>query len=361
VADDAGIGQELASLAGVYFAIFLRIEAVIGLAIVLALAQHGDPRKAGLAAFQRQELEQRVVVLERATPIRCHGISRKADRRTPSRIAACRRCLSPCWVWWPCADPTQAHRRTPHCRPTEETPMAQVPADLKVCIFDVFGTVVDWRGSLIQDLPGLGKKYGMDTDWTSFADDWRGLYQPQMTRVRKGELPWTRIDDLHKEAFEMLLKKRSLKHPGEAGAWEFTHLWHKLRPWPDSNEGIGMMKKKYVVATLSNGNVALLINMARHSGIPWDHCFSGETFKHYKPDPESYLGVVDSMYLKPHQVMLCAAHNGDLAAAQKCGLSTGFVIRPNEHGPGQKRDLKPEGDWDAVGNTIVELAKKIGA
>ena len=234
-------------------------------------------------------------------------------------------------------------------------------SDLKVCIFDVFGTVVDWRGSLIQDLPKLGKKYGLETDWTSFADDWRGLYQPQMARVRKGELPWTRIDDLHKEAFEMLLKKRSLKHPGEAGAWEFTHLWHKLRPWPDSNEGIGMMKKKYVVATLSNGNVALLINMAKHSGIPWDHCFSGETFKHYKPDPESYLGVVDSMYLKPHQVMLCAAHNGDLAAAQKCGLSTGFVIRPNEHGPGQKRDLKPEGDWDAVGNTIIELAKKIGA
>ena len=179
--------------------------------------------------------------------------------------------------------------------------MAKDISDLKVCIFDVFGTVVDWRGSLIQDLPGLGKKYGMDTDWTSFADDWRGLYQPQMARVRKGELPWTRIDDLHKEAFEMLLKKRGLKHPGEQGSWEFTHLWHKLRPWPDSNEGIGMMKKKYVVATLSNGNVALLINMAKHSGIPWDHCFSGETFRHYKPDPESYLGVVKTMYLQPHQ------------------------------------------------------------
>ena len=164
--------------------------------------------------------------------------------------------------------------------------MAQVPADLKVCIFDVFGTVVDWRGSLIQDLPGLGKKYGMDTDWTSFADDWRGLYQPQMHRVRKGELPWTNIDELHKEAFEMLLTKRGLKHPGEEGSWEFTRLWHKLRPWPDSVEGIGMMKKKYVVATLSNGNVALLINMAKNGGIPWDHCFSGETFRHYKPDPD---------------------------------------------------------------------------
>jgi 2-haloacid dehalogenase len=105
--------------------------------------------------------------------------------------------------------------------------MSKVPANLKVCIFDVFGTVVDWRGSLIQDLPALGKKYGIDTDWTSFADDWRGLYQPQMGRVRKGELPWTRIDDLHKEAFEMLLQNRGLKHPGEEGAWEFTHLWHR--------------------------------------------------------------------------------------------------------------------------------------
>jgi len=100
--------------------------------------------------------------------------------------------------------------------------------------------------------------------------------------------------------------------------------------------------------------------MAKHSGIPWDHCFSGETFKHYKPDPESYLGVVDSMYLKPHQVMLCAAHNGDLAAAQKCGLSTGYINRPYEHGPNQKVDFKATGDWDAVGDTIIELAKKIG-
>lgn len=233
-------------------------------------------------------------------------------------------------------------------------------SDLKVCIFDVFGTVVDWRGSLIADLPALGKKYGIETDWTSFADDWRGLYQPQMGRVRKGELPWTRIDDLHKEAFEMLLKKRGLKHPGEEGSWEFTHLWHRLRPWPDSVEGIGLMKKKYVVSTLSNGNVALLINMAKNSGIPWDHCFSGETFHHYKPDPEAYLGVVDSMYLKPHQVMLCAAHNNDLAAAQKCGLSTGYINRPYEHGPNQKVDFKATGDWDAVGDTIIELAKKIG-
>ena len=239
--------------------------------------------------------------------------------------------------------------------------MAQVPSDLRVCIFDVFGTVVDWRGSLIQDLPGLGKKYGMDTDWTSFADDWRGLYQPQMHRVRKGELPWTNIDELHKEAFEMLLAKRGLKHPGEEGSWEFTRLWHKLRPWPDSVEGIGMMKKKYVVATLSNGNVALLINMAKNGGIPWDHCFSGETFKHYKPDPETYLGACRLLALPPGEVMMVAAHNDDLRSAAELGLQTGFVARPTEYGPGQKTDLVAKGDWTVVAKDFVELAEKLGA
>ncbi|MBM3644370.1 MAG: haloacid dehalogenase type II [Alphaproteobacteria bacterium] len=233
-------------------------------------------------------------------------------------------------------------------------------ANLKVCIFDVFGTVVDWRGSLIEDLPALGRRHGLATDWTSFADEWRGLYQPQMARVRSGELPWTNIDELHKEAFAMLLAKRGLDHPGEAAAWEFTRLWHKLRPWPDSVGGIGRLKKKFVVATLSNGNVALLINMAKNAGIPWDHCFSGETFRHYKPDPDSYLGVVRSMYLEPAQVMLVAAHNNDLRAAQKCGLKTAFVHRPTEYGPHQKLDFAPDGDWDVVGQTIEDVATKLG-
>ena len=235
-------------------------------------------------------------------------------------------------------------------------------SDLKVCIFDVFGTVVDWRGSLIEDLPKLGKKYGLETDWTSFADDWRGLYQPQMSPRAQGRAAL----DAHRRPAQGGVRDAAEEARPEAsrrgrrrGSSPISGTSSGRGPIPV--EGIGMMKKKFVVATLSNGNVALLINMAKNSGIPWDHCFSGETFKHYKPDPESYLGVVDSMYLKPHQVMLCAAHNGDLAAAQKCGLSTGFVIRPNEHGPGQKRDLKPEGDWDAVGNDMIELAKKIGA
>ena len=205
-------------------------------------------------------------------------------------------------------------------------------SDLKVCIFDVFGTVVDWRGSLIADLPGLGKKYGIETDWTSFADDWRGLYQPQMGRVRRGELPWTRIDDLHKEAFEMLLAKRGLKHPGEEGSWEFTHLWHKLRPWPDSVEGIGMMKKKYVVGTLSNGNVALLINMAKNSGIPWDHCFSGETFHHYKPDPEAYQHALWQLGVRAADAMAVEDSETGLRAALAAGLTTVVVTAERSAG-----------------------------
>jgi len=233
-------------------------------------------------------------------------------------------------------------------------------ADLKVCIFDVFGTVVDWRGSLIADLPGLGKKYGIDTDWTSFADDWRGLYQPQMARVRKGELPWTRIDELHKEAFEMLLAKRGLKHPGEAGSWEFTHLWHKLRPWPDSVGGLTRLKRRFIIAPLSNGNVALLLNMAKSAGLPWDMICSTELFRHYKPDPETYLGAADLLGLPPGAVMMAAAHNGDLAAARACGLKTAFFARPTEYGPSQVRDLAPESDWDIVAADIEDLATRLG-
>jgi hypothetical protein len=238
--------------------------------------------------------------------------------------------------------------------------MAKVPADLKVCIFDVFGTVVDWRGSLIEDLPKLGKKYGLDTDWTSFADDWRGLYQPQMARVRKGELPWTRIDDLHKEAFEMLLKKRSLKHPGEEGAWEFTHLWHKLRPWPDSVEGIGMMKKKYVVATLSNGNVALLINMAKHSGIPVGPLLLGRDLPPLQARPR-----ILSRRGRQHVSQAAPGDAGRRPQRRPEGGAEMRIVhglRPPPQGARPQPEDRPQadGDWDAVGNSIIEVAKKIG-
>ena len=158
----------------------------------------------------------------------------------------------------------------------------------------------------------------------------------------------------------MLLAKRGLKHPGEEGAWEFTHLWHKLRPWPDSVEGIGMMKKKFVVATLSNGNVALLINMAKNGGIPWDHCFSGETFHHYKPDPQVYLGAARLLDLPPAAVMMVAAHPSDLRAARACGLRTAYVPRPLEHGPGGPMEPAAEGEFDIAAADFEQLAERLG-
>jgi 2-haloacid dehalogenase len=238
--------------------------------------------------------------------------------------------------------------------------MASPVSAVKALVFDVFGTVVDWRGSLIQDLPALGRELGVEFDATAMADEWRGLYQPQMARVRKGELPWTNIDELHKEALEMLLAKRGITTLDEAAKWRVTRLWHRLRPWPDSVAGIARLKTRYVVGSLSNGNIALLINMAKNAGLPWDHCFSAEHFHHYKPDPEAYLGVAKQLYLQPHEVMLVAAHNGDLKAAAACGLRTAFVLRPAEHGPQQSRDLKAEDKWDIVGQSIGDVATAMG-
>src|SRR6186997_1010025 len=198
MADDAGVLKQLLELGRGVARDLRGIEIIINLAIVLALAQHRDPRQAGLAAFQGQQLEQGAVVPDWPAPLGVMIFLVERVCRSPP--ASCLAVRAGNRIVFP-----------NHARKL----MPKDLSDLKVCIFDVFGTVVDWRGSLIEDLPKLGKKYGLETDWTSFADDWRGLYQPQMTRVRKGELPWTRIDDLHKEAFEMLLKRRSLKHPGE--------------------------------------------------------------------------------------------------------------------------------------------------
>ena len=231
---------------------------------------------------------------------------------------------------------------------------------VKACVFDVFGTVVDWRGSLIEDLPRLGAELGVQLDATAMADEWRGLYQPQMNRVRKGELPWTNIDDLHKEALEMLLKKRGITKLDDQAKWHLTRLWHRLRPWPDSVAGIARLKTRCIVGTLSNGNIALLINMAKNANLPWDHCFSAEHFHHYKPDREAYLGVAKQLSLQPHEVMLVAAHNGDLKAAAGCGLRTAFVLRPTEYGPQQTRDLKAEEKWDIVGHSIGDVATAMG-
>ena len=233
--------------------------------------------------------------------------------------------------------------------------------EVKALVFDVFGTVVDWRSSITCEGEKLAKRKGItDVDWEEFADAWRGGYGPSMNLVRTGKLPWTRIDDLHRMVLDELLEKYGIEGLTEDEKVDFNKAWHRLDGWPDSPAGLTRLKTKYVIGTLSNGNVALLTNMAKHAGLPWDCILSAELAKHYKPDPETYLMAADILGLEPAQVMMSAAHKGDLKAARAQGLKTAFIPRPGEHGPRREIDTSPE-DWiDVVATDFNDLAAKMG-
>jgi 2-haloacid dehalogenase len=233
--------------------------------------------------------------------------------------------------------------------------------DLKAIVFDVFGTVVDWRGSIAADLGAWGAGRGIACDWAALADDWRARYQPQLQRVRSGAVGWTVLDALHREALEELLPRYGLQHLGEEDRRHLNRVWHRLNPWSDAREGLRRLKARYVIGTLSNGNVALLVDMAKHADLPWDVVFSAETFQAYKPLPATYLGAARLLDLRPRELMLCAAHNDDLAAARAQGLRTAFVPRPTEYGPNQRKDLVAEQDWDVVAVDFLDLAERLGA
>ncbi|TMJ74633.1 MAG: haloacid dehalogenase type II [Alphaproteobacteria bacterium] len=232
--------------------------------------------------------------------------------------------------------------------------------DVQALLFDVFGTVVDWRSSLIDDLGRFGAGKGVKADWAAFADDWRGLYQPAMDEVRTGRRTWTILDVLHRESLDKLLVKYALTGLSEADKDHVNKVWHRLKPWPDTVEGLRRLKSRYIIGTLSNGNVGLLTRMAKHAGLPWDVVLGAETARAYKPLPQAYLASAELLNLAPSQVMLVAAHNGDLAAAAECGLRTAFVARPAEYGPHQKRDFKADRDWDVVTDSFTALAKAMG-
>ena len=232
---------------------------------------------------------------------------------------------------------------------------------VKALVFDVFGTVVDWRSSVIGELEAFGRGKGVAADWTAIADAWRAGYQPAMDRVRKGALPWTILDDLHRVTLETLLVKHGVGGVSESEMDHLVTIWHRLHPWPDAVEGLTRLKRRYIIATLSNGNVGLLLNMAKHAGLPWDNIFSAELVRHYKPDAEAYLSVPSLLRRMPEEVMLVAAHNGDLVAAARHGLKTGFVARPTEYGPHQIRDFKAEHEFDVVARDFVELAELMAA
>lgn len=238
---------------------------------------------------------------------------------------------------------------------------SSVANSVKALTFDVFGTVVDWRGSIIREGQLLAAKKGYNVDWARFADSWRSGYGPAMNKVRSGELPWTKIDDLHRMILDDLVEEYSLTGMSEAELVHFNEAWHRLSPWPDTVSGLNKLKSKYVITTLSNGNVSLLTHMAKNGGLPWDAILSAELSGHYKPDPEAYLKAADLLSLKPEQVMMVAAHPSDLRAAARTGLKTAYVIRPLERGPGRPVNRNPDGEFDYTAENFNDLARQLGA
>ncbi len=232
---------------------------------------------------------------------------------------------------------------------------------VKALVFDVFGTVVDWRSSLIAEFIQWGATRGINADWTALVDGWRGAYVASMDDVRKHpERGYVILDQLHRRSLEKLVAQFSIQGLNEADLHHLTMGWHRLHAWPDSVAGLTRLKQKYIIGPLSNGNVALLTNMAKFAGLPWDLVLSAELFEHYKPDPETYLGAARLLGLAPQQVMMVAAHNGDLKAAQQLGLKTAFVARPTEYGPRQKHDFEATGDWDIVAKDFAGVADRMG-
>lgn len=232
--------------------------------------------------------------------------------------------------------------------------------EVKALVFDVFGTVVDWRGSIVAEGRALGRKKRRDIDWEAFADAWRAGYAPAMDKVRRGELPWASIDVLHRKILGELLAKFKITTLSEDEKAEFNRVWHRLKPWPDAVKGLSRLKKRYTIATLSNGNMALLVNMAKHAGLPWDCVISAELFRHYKPDREVYLGASRLLGVRPRKLMMVAAHKSDLGAAAAAGLRTAFVQRPKEFGDPTKKDVTPEKRFDLNVKDFGELAAQLG-
>jgi 2-haloacid dehalogenase len=235
--------------------------------------------------------------------------------------------------------------------------------DIRACLFDVFGSLVDWRTSVARDLEGFARGKGITgVDWTAFAVEWRRLYQPSMEEVRSGKRAWTILDVLHRESLDRVLEKFGVRGLSAADLEHMNRAWHRLTPWPDVVEGLTRLKKKYVIAPCSNGNIALMVNLAKFGGLPWDAILGAETSRAYKPKPEAYLASCRHLDLPPASVLMVAAHNSDLAAAKAQGLRTAFFPRPTEHGPGQDTDLAADPSAvDLPATDLVDLAKKLGA
>lgn len=233
-------------------------------------------------------------------------------------------------------------------------------AGVKVMVFDTFGTVVDWRSVVIAEGQQWSKRKGFTVDWPKFADEWRGAYGPSMNKVRTGELPWTKLDRLHRVSLDTLLAKYDITSLTEPEKVEFNKVWHRCKPWPDSVAGLTRLKKRFTIAPLSNGNISLLTDMAKSGGLPWDCILGAELVRHYKPDPEVYMSPVELFDLTPPEVMMVAAHQPDLQVPKRLGLKTGYIHRPYEGGSAGTGQMPAAGSFDFIVHDLGELAAAVG-
>lgn len=229
----------------------------------------------------------------------------------------------------------------------------------KVILFDVFGTVVDWRGSLIRELNAFGALRGVQADWPALVDAWRGAYAPELAKVLKGEAPWRKLEAIQRASLEGLVEAQAIEGLTGADLDEINSYWRRCRPWRDSVAGLRRLRRRFVIAPLSNGDMALLVEMARRGGLPWDAVISTELFHSFKPHPSNYLGACDLLGVAPAEAMMAAAHPADLKAARAQGLATAFVWRPREYG--RKPRPRPQGDWDLSVDSLTELASRLEA
>jgi 2-haloacid dehalogenase len=238
--------------------------------------------------------------------------------------------------------------------------MAHPFAGIRALTFDVFGTVVDWRSSVIAEGRALTARTGLAADWPALADAWRKGYFDSMARVARGAQPWDTIDALHRQELDRLLPDFGLQALAEADRAQLNTVWHRLAPWPDTVAGLARLKAGRVITTLSNGNLSLLVNMAKHAGLPWDAVLTAELFGRFKPDPAVYLGAARLLGLAPAQVMMVAAHPFDLVAAQRAGLKTAYVPRPDEYGPGGRMEPVGGAVFDITARDFNDLADQLG-
>jgi 2-haloacid dehalogenase len=232
---------------------------------------------------------------------------------------------------------------------------------VRAVLFDVFGTVVDWRSGITSAVTAFAQGRGLALDPGAFADAWRSQYQPSMERVRSGDRPYLSLDALHRENLDPLLREQGVDPAGIPLRHldDLVNAWHFLPPWPDSVAGIGQLKRDFIVGPLSNGNTALLVDMAKSAGLGWDVILGSDISRAYKPSPDAYLTPVRILGLEPGEVMLAAAHNADLASARQVGLATAYIPRPAEFGPRRHRNLAPTADWDVTAESITELAGRL--